>query len=394
MSSGCIWLYLACGCNLRCKYCYQAHRTEMMTPSTSKATVDWFIDMLGREKIDNGTIFFYGGEPLLNYKNLRYIVEYSQNLVRKTNKKIYYYLVTNGTLLTDKMIEFLDQFDVSIQISVDGPSHIHNITRKTVDGKGSFDKIGGRIPLKKIGGQSSRYASAVVCPDTVQSLCESMGFLVEQGFRGIQFNVALENKQIWSNDYRNIFRKEVRKIIDLCKIQIQDDKIVFENEIQPVADMIRFVYAKLSKQLQHNKLLESESTIKCSAGRSNYSIDYNGNIYPCSRIIDDIAVSDAAKYYLGNVHIGVWKYEALEEFRSFLPRKKMGIRCHSCTWKYICSFQCFGLFKGSNKDDLNPTEDICALTNIMGEEALSYIEGLKLHSARNRSEEVGAYVAE
>ena len=55
---------------------------------------------------------FQGGEPLTNFETIKYIIEYSKE--NKSNKNIDYNLVSNLTLLTEEMIEFFIENNVSI----------------------------------------------------------------------------------------------------------------------------------------------------------------------------------------------------------------------------------------------------------------------------------------
>ncbi|MDD3363705.1 MAG: radical SAM protein [Syntrophomonas sp.] len=126
-------------CNLRCRYCPHTladslpsdrpHRRRHMT----KEVIDLvFSEYFSAERDTVPHLFFYGGEPLLNYD----MVEYAVNRARALSKSPMIFVVTNGLLLTEAMVEFFAANEVGLQISLDGPHQ--DEYRKTADGRGSL----------------------------------------------------------------------------------------------------------------------------------------------------------------------------------------------------------------------------------------------------------------
>lgn len=89
------------------------------------------------------TFEFQGGEPLLNFETIKYIVEYSEQ--NKNHKQIQYSLVTNTLLLNEEMIQFFKKYDVSISTSLDGCKEVHNSNRPKIDGDGTYDYVSRNI---------------------------------------------------------------------------------------------------------------------------------------------------------------------------------------------------------------------------------------------------------
>ena len=54
-------------------------------------------------------------------------------------------MTTNGTLLTDDIIRYLAEHEVSLMISIDGPREINDANRVFANGQGTFDTVMGRI---------------------------------------------------------------------------------------------------------------------------------------------------------------------------------------------------------------------------------------------------------
>ena len=142
-----ITLQLTQGCNLRCKYCVYSEEANTHQRSHSAKHMDWdmakkTIDFLYNRSVDSRevAIGFYGGEPLLGFPLIKQSIRYAKQLF--DGKKLLFTITTNGTLLTDEIIQFLDQEDVQVMISLDGPKEIHDKNRVFAGtGEGSFDTI-------------------------------------------------------------------------------------------------------------------------------------------------------------------------------------------------------------------------------------------------------------
>lgn len=124
-------------CNFRCPYCYEENAIKS---TATKEVDDSIIKFIKANVAKHIRITWYGGEPLLNFKSMKYIME---NLSKKTvRKKVYYDIITNGYLLNKIKVEFLKNYAVEyIQITIDGPKETNDKTRILGNGKGSFDMI-------------------------------------------------------------------------------------------------------------------------------------------------------------------------------------------------------------------------------------------------------------
>lgn len=123
-------------CNQRCVYCQASVKEDghMMNKETAKRAVD-----IAMQSPSNYLSFeFQGGEPLLNYEVMQFIVEYTESINK--DKNIQFNLVSNLSLLTEEMIIFFKEHQVSISTSIDGPKDLHMKNRPFRDEK-SLDDI-------------------------------------------------------------------------------------------------------------------------------------------------------------------------------------------------------------------------------------------------------------
>ena len=139
-------------CNFRCRYCvyggdYENRRTHSknyMSFETAKKAVDYYLGFLTAK--ENTTfvhkskaISFYGGEPLLNFKLIKNLVEYIKANYDYHN--IEFRITTNGFLLTDNVIDFIVDNNISIAISMDGPKEEHDRNRVLKGGGKTYDIV-------------------------------------------------------------------------------------------------------------------------------------------------------------------------------------------------------------------------------------------------------------
>jgi uncharacterized protein len=119
-------LNVANTCNLDCVYCYAqggdyGGPREKMTFETGRAALDRFFDMYHHI----GTVQFFGGEPLLNWKVIRDLCVYGwETADRRGRERPIWMMSTNGTVLNEDIIQMIQEFDIKVTVSCDGPPEI------------------------------------------------------------------------------------------------------------------------------------------------------------------------------------------------------------------------------------------------------------------------------
>jgi His-Xaa-Ser system radical SAM maturase HxsB len=117
-------------CNHTCVYCHASRekvgRTEFdMSIDTANQVLDRVFDTTSPSL----TIEFQGGEPLLNWPVVSYVIEQGVERAKRANKKVEFALVSNLSLMDDEKFAFLLEHQVQISTSLDGPEHLHNKNR-------------------------------------------------------------------------------------------------------------------------------------------------------------------------------------------------------------------------------------------------------------------------
>lgn len=127
-------------CEHSCAYCQVSRQTQDksafdMTPATADAAIDFLFRSPARAlKVE-----FQGGEPLLNFELVRYVVRHVLERNATEARDVAFVIATNLALLTDEILEFCREHDVYISTSLDGPRELHNRNRPR-PGRDSYEK--------------------------------------------------------------------------------------------------------------------------------------------------------------------------------------------------------------------------------------------------------------
>jgi len=138
-------------CNQRCLYCYpyavhDDKKSFDMDRKTAKATIDFIL----QSPSPYLTLEFTGGEPLLNFEIIKFLVGRAKKVNKSKEvdergwwdgtKKITFQLVSNLTLMDEEKLEFFMKNKFHICTSLDGPKEIHDKNRPWVKGS-SYEKV-------------------------------------------------------------------------------------------------------------------------------------------------------------------------------------------------------------------------------------------------------------
>lgn len=102
-------------CNFDCAYCSQAF-SRVNNEETSIKDVDVFLEGIDEWLPTLGKIEFWGGEPLVYIKYLRKLIP---TLRKKLPEDVNFTIISNGSLLTDEIGDFLAKYRVFYSISHD-----------------------------------------------------------------------------------------------------------------------------------------------------------------------------------------------------------------------------------------------------------------------------------
>lgn len=323
-------LWVTTSCNFSCRYCYEGSDKKALF--LEEITVNNLINHIKSEVKDENEeiiIEFHGGEPLLNFKIIKYTIE-QMNESFPENKK-HYGITTNAYYLNEEIADFLAKWiDFNFSISIDGDRETNDKYRVTKDGKGTFDVVKRNAPLllKK---RSDVMARMTIKPDTVKDLYNNCMALVDIGFKVVGSSLDYYDDR-WTEDHMDVLYKELLK---LRSIQIESKDIRF-----PITN---FYCKKMGV---------------CGFGRKYFNLYPNGDIYPC------IFCTGNPNFLIGNINTD----EGFNE-EKILQLTKINIKenaeCIGCSHiqNCICT-RCKFMNWSFTGNFFSPSPMVCAMENI------------------------------
>ena len=115
-------IQMGLSCNYSCDYCSQKFVERQ--PETSKKDIEEFMRKMEVLHFDEDVglrIEFWGGEPLVYWKTLKPLAEAIAEKFDSWKRKPQFSIITNGSILTDEIIDWLMMMDFGVAMSHDGP---------------------------------------------------------------------------------------------------------------------------------------------------------------------------------------------------------------------------------------------------------------------------------
>lgn len=316
-------LHIAHDCNLACRYCFAEEgeyhgRRALMSFEVGKKALDFLVANSGNRV--NLEVDFFGGEPLMNWDVVKQLVEYGRSLEKSNNKKFRFTLTTNGILLNDEILEFVNKEMGNIVLSIDGRKEINDKMRPFRGGQGSYDII---VPK-------------------FQKLAESRD----------QFNYYVRG----TFTHNNLdFGEDVKHLADLGFEQISVEPVVAEpsepyalkeEDLPVLLEEYDKLAAELLKRQKEGKGVNffhfmidlsggpcvAKRLSGCGSGTEYLAVTPWGDFYPCHQFVGK------EEFLMGNVDDGIVRTDIRDEFKTCNVYAKE--KCRNCFAKFYCSGGC------------------------------------------------------
>ncbi len=298
-----IALSLTHSCNLACDYCYAGRSfNRHMSLETAQRAVDFAMERTQpNERIE---FAFFGGEPLLRFDLIKQTVQYIHEQTSHSPRQIIFSLTSNGTILTEEILDFLLREHIDYCISLDGPEHVHDRHRVFPNGRGSFHQVVSNL-VWALSRLQRIQVNAVYGPTTFEYLPETVAMLLELGVPSIHLNMDILGH--WQKEHWERFAPIFQQVADLYIASYERGQEVAINWID--GKIILFLKGGYAE------------TDTCGLGTRQWAIAPSGNIYPCERFIGE---DDDPRFQLGNLYTGI------DERRRVLIMSQAGNRNEAC----------------------------------------------------------------
>ena len=310
-------------CNLRCEYCFAGkgdyeQGRMVMSAETGRRAIDFLLENSGDRQFLE--LDFFGGEPLMNLGVVKEVVEYARSKEKEHNKLFRFTITTNGMLLNDDTIEYINREMSNVVLSLDGRREVNDRVRRRVDGTGCYDRIVGRFQrLVEARGEKEYYVRGTFTRYN-KDFAKDVFALSELGFDQVSVEPVVAKPEL---DYA----------------LTEDDLPEIFEEYDRLADMLverkregrgfNFFHFMID-------LDQGPCAIKrlrgCGCGNEYVAITPDGDIYPCHQFIGHEA------WKMGSLYDNSFDLDMKERFSKTSVNHKP--ECRECWAKFYCSGGC------------------------------------------------------
>ena len=339
-------LLVAHDCNLKCAYCFAGegeYRGErgMMSIETACKAVDFLIRNSGTRR--NLEIDFFGGEPLMNFDVVKAVVAYATSLEAQYNKNFRFTLTTNGLLLNDENLEYINRYMDNLVFSLDGRKAVNDAMRFTKNGGGSYD---------------------LIVPKLVKAAQSRIGkdFYVRGTFTRHNLDFGKDVLHLASLGFKNISVEPVAGgVNNEFEIKGADLGAACSEYDQLALGIIKRKGTEESFNFFHFMIdlaggpCAAKRLYGCGAGAEYLSVSADGSIYPCHQF------AGIQEFKMGTVD-GLDEEKAATLRANFEQCNVLSKdECKNCFAKFYCGGGCAANAYLANHDINKPYEPGCVL---------------------------------
>lgn len=289
-------------CEHSCPYCQVSRQSDDRTAfDMSNDTADRALAMVFRSPARALKIEFQGGESMLNFDLVRYVVERAEQINETERRDLQFVIATNLAVVSDDILRYCRDHNILVSTSLDGPADIHNKNRPR-PGRDSYERaVAGIWRAREILGRDRVSALMTTTQLSLGHAREIIDEYVRQDFNGIflrplsPYGFAIKTKSYASYDVEEWLRfyfEGLDYIIELNK------RGVFF--IEHYASLI------LTKMLTPFDPGYVDLRSPAGIGIGAIIYNYDGDIYASdeSRMLAEMGDKT---FRLGNVHTNTWE---------------------------------------------------------------------------------------
>lgn len=333
-----ITLNMTNGCNLNCIYCFEHDKhPSMMSPETGITIIDKAYRKVSNSNGGKFMVNFFGGEPFLNWDCMKAIIDHAN----EKNYDIFWGVTTNLTILTDEIIEYIDDNNIYLLVSADGLGYIHDKNRS-----GSYTKVMNNIQrLIKEGLGIFVEIRMTILPEDIDKALDGVKMFIDMGFDNICPCPVTDVE--WSEE-------DIKKLE-----QYNHDMMEYYVSLLNDRESNRNFSIKNTDEILTNVLEPSiYKPLMCPIGSNKWcAFDTNGDIYPCHQLPTSYQ-KFKDEQCLGNIYTGVdpGKLSNGKNIAKYVKEQ-----CTDCAGKSVCASGCpeENLRQTGNID--TPSDGYCAV---------------------------------
>lgn len=337
-------LHVAHDCNIRCAYCFASQGDfkgdrSLMSFEVGKKALDMLVANSGNRR--NLEVDFFGGEPLMNFEVVKQLVEYGRSIEGAHNKNFRFTLTTNGVLLNDEIMDYVNEHMSNVVLSIDGRKEVNDKMRYTISGGGTYDIIVEkfkRLVEKRKG--KSYYLRGTFTANNLD-FSKDVIHMADLGF----YSTSVEPVVAKPTDAYAITEEH----LDVLK---QEYEKLAEEMVKRHNTEGEFSFFHFALDMGQGPCVVKRLS-GCGAGSEYLAVTPEGDIYPCHQFVGD------EHFKMGNVMAGILDFGLTNQFKNAHVYNKE--KCRSCWAKFYCSGGCHANAYNFNNDIFVPYDIGCEL---------------------------------
>jgi uncharacterized protein len=318
-----LYILNAGACNVACTYC-DVHMGRFLSPArmtqeTCRSVVRFIRKNLAVEGARFNVVFF-GGEPLLNFEAVKYLVKACGDL-REEGLDFFFQIPTNVTLVTPEIARFCLEQNLYVELSFDGPRDVQDAYRRYPDGRSTYDDVQKGIErLLELFPPEKLVARPTL--SKVSRTREVFDYFLERGFRVIQFGMVKKGRpEAFDPD-------DFYACLDyVMERWIEETAAGRSLIVTPLAHYFRELWLFLARGM-------AVRSVDCGAGVFQLAFAPGGEIYPCAEFA---ALDGAERFRLGSCSEGIDEGRRAAFLREFSTLRS---ECENCWGKVLCQGGC------------------------------------------------------
>lgn len=214
-------------CEHSCPYCQVSRQSkDRVRYDMDRDTASRAIDIALSAQSPLIKIEFQGGEPLLNFGLIRWIVVTAKQRAVALDKQLQFVIATNLALLDDEVLDFCAEHDVLLSTSLDGPRDLHN-TNRPRRGQNSYElAVAGIARIKERLGPNMVSALMTTTAASLDRVEDIVDEYLAQGLDGIvlrplsPYGFAIKTKQFHkygADEWLRFWKRGLSYILEVNK---------------------------------------------------------------------------------------------------------------------------------------------------------------------------------
>lgn len=337
---------VSAGCNLRCGYCFffgHQNKIELMDTETLELVIVQSIQASPRRV----RFQWHGGEPFLAGLEFYREAVALQEKHRLRNQKVLNSIQTNGTLINEEWVSFLQEACFGVGVSLDGPEEMHDLGRYDAGSQGTFGRVMRGVELLRQGGVKFGVI-AVINDHNVRYPREMYEFFSSQRLSFSPNACVMRDPETGLPTGFSVNPMDYAQfMIEICDLWLAEDNPSLR--IRPLVNIIQGLIGVPQGLCEFRGTCEQFLTI-----------DSNGDIYPCDRFLE-------TEFCLGNVNeVALTAVPEAPAYRAYYARRsEVAQRCEGCEWLPVCAGGCLRHWEGLTEEGGRAWNRFCGARKLL-----------------------------